>query len=270
MARADTLDPDNNPWHWLAVDLRVWRIREGLSQAEVGRICGVDNSRVANWESASAKLPQTHAETLDRVWKTKGHFSRLRRLAESAHDPNWFDVFTNYERQASMISPYSALVVPGLLQTPDYARALLVGARVVDDVEEALARRLARQQVLSGDRPAELWTLIKESALLDPIGGPEVMRAQLAYLLEMSERPNIVVRVVPRDIGAHPGIDGSFTVLDTPVGAVARSDAVGGGRVITDSAKVRGYRVRYDRIGADALSRGSSRNLIAQVMEAMK
>lgn len=270
MARADNLDPDNNPWHWLAVDLRVWRIRENLSQAEVGRFCGVDNSRVANWESASAKLPQNHAETLDRVWKTRGHFARLRRLAESAHDPNWFDVFTNYERKATMISPYSALVVPGLLQTPDYARALLVGARVVDNVEEVLERRLTRQQVLSGERPAELWSLIKESALLDPIGGPAVMRAQLAHLLEMSERPNIVVRVVPREIGAHPGIDGSFTLLDTPAGEVARSDAVGGGRVVTDPVKVRGYRVRYDRIGADALSRGPSRSLIAQVMEAMK
>ncbi|TDC40748.1 XRE family transcriptional regulator [Actinomadura sp. KC345] len=169
-----------------------------------------------------------------------------------------------------MISPYSALVVPGLLQTPDYARALLVGARVVDNVEEVLERRLARQQVLSGHQPAELWTLIKESALLDPIGGPEVMRAQLAHLLEMSERPNVVVRVVPREIGAHPGIDGSFTLLVTPAGDVARSDAVGGGRVVTDPAKVRGYRVRYDRIGADSLSRGSSRSLIAQVMEAMK
>ncbi|TDC36452.1 XRE family transcriptional regulator [Actinomadura sp. KC345] len=70
MARADNLDPDHNPWHWLAVDLRIWRIERNLSQAEVGRMCGVDNSRVANWESASAKLPQMHAETLDRVWKT--------------------------------------------------------------------------------------------------------------------------------------------------------------------------------------------------------
>ncbi|MFI0405411.1 helix-turn-helix transcriptional regulator [Actinomadura sp. 3N508] len=269
MVRADDLDPDNIPWHWVAIDLRVWRLERNLSQADVARICGIDKTAVSNWESGGAKLPQKHAETLDRVWKTRGHFVRLRTLAESDHDPNWFAQFTRYERRAIVISPYAALVVHGLLQTPDYARALLVGARVVTDVEGALTERLARQEVLTREQPAELWVLVKESVLWDPIGGPSVMRAQLAHLLEMSERPNIVVRVVPRAAGAHPGIDGSFTLLQTASGEVAWSEAVGGGRLVTDPAKVREYRRRYDLLGADALSRDSTRSLIAEIMEAM-
>ncbi|WP_422389386.1 helix-turn-helix domain-containing protein [Actinomadura luteofluorescens] len=89
MARVDRLDPDHNLWHWLSVDLRVWREERNLSQVDVAQICGVDNSTVSNWESGSAKIPQRHTETLDRVWRTRGHFTRLRGLADSSHDPNW-------------------------------------------------------------------------------------------------------------------------------------------------------------------------------------
>lgn len=270
MARADRLDPDNNLWHWIAADLRVWREERNLSQADVARTCGVDNSTVSNWESGASKLPQRHAETLDRVWRTRGHFARLRTLAESSHDPNWFHQYTDYERRASTVSPYAALVIPALLQTPDYARALLIGGQIVDDVDTATEERMARQEVFTRREPPSLWVLIKESVLWDPIGGRDVMRAQLGHLVETSHRRGIVVRVIPRSIGAHPGVDGSFTLLQVDGGEVAWSEAVGGGRLVTDPAKVAEYRVRYDRMGADALSRDSTRSLLAEVMEAIQ
>ena len=270
MARADNLDPDNNPWHWLAVDLRVWRLERNLSQADVGRLCGVDNSRVANWESASAKLPQTHAETLDRVWKTKGHFARLRRLAESAHDPNWFDQYTRYEERAEAISAYSALVVHALFQTEDYARALIQGAQVVDDVEGTLAARMARQRLLNAREVPDLRLLVRQSVLEDPVGGPDVMRAQLGHLLDLSHRRGIVVRALPKATAAHPGIDGSFTILRIGQTEHGWSPAVHGGRLVSDPAKIRDYRLRWDLIGDDALSRDSTRNLLRELMEAMR
>jgi transcriptional regulator with XRE-family HTH domain len=270
MARADTLDPDNNPWHWLAVDLRVWRIRENLSQADVGRLCGVDNSRVANWESASAKLPQTHAETLDRVWKTRGHFARLRRLAESAHDPNWFAEYTRYEQEADAISVYSALVLHALVQTEDYARALIKGAQMVDDVEEALAQRMARQAAINRPNPPDLRIFVRQSVLEDPVGGPDVMRAQLAHLLELSERKGVAIRALPKAKAAHAGVDGSFMILRTGSIEHAWSAAVGGGRLVSDSAKVREHRLRWDLLGDDTLSRDSTRSLLHELMEAMK
>lgn len=270
MARADRLDPDHNLWHWIAVDLRVWRLERNLSQAEVAEICKVDNSTVSNWESGGAKLPQERADILDRVWRTRGHFARLRRLAESSHDPNWFHQFTSYERRATAVSPYSALTIHGLLQTPDYARALIVGGQNVTDVNAAVSDRMARQEILDGPHPPTLWVLIKESVLWDCVGAPAIMRAQLAHLLDMSRRNNIIVRVIPRSVGAHPGVDGAFTLLEVDGAGVAWSAAVGGGRLITDPAKVRDYQVRYDRIGADALSRDSTRDLITKVMEAMQ
>ncbi|TDD92490.1 helix-turn-helix domain-containing protein [Actinomadura rubrisoli] len=270
MAKADTLDPDNNPWHWLAADLRVWRLERNLSQTQLAEILEVDGSTVSNYESATTKLPLDKAEILDRLWRTRGHFARIRRYAESAHDPNWFDAYTRYERQASTVKPYSALALHGLLQTPAYARALLVGGQVVDDIDRAVEERIARQEILVEDPPPNLWVLIKESVLWDPVGGPEVMHAQLAHLLGLSHKRNTMIRVVPRSLGAHPGIDGSFTLLTTSKGEHAWSEAVAGGRLVSDPAKLPEYRVRYERIGADALSRDSTRSLITKVMEAMQ
>jgi alkanesulfonate monooxygenase SsuD/methylene tetrahydromethanopterin reductase-like flavin-dependent oxidoreductase (luciferase family) len=178
--------------------------------------------------------------------------------------------FAAYERRAAMVSPYAALLVPALLQTPEYAQALIASGQIIDDVDAAVEERMARQEILKRPNPPDLWVLIKESVLWDCIGTPEVMRAQLAHLIDMGQRRGIVIRVVPRGVGAHPGVDGSFTLLNVDGAEVAWSEAVGGGRLVTDPTNVRDYRVRYDRIGADALSRDSTRSLIAQVMEAMQ
>lgn len=101
------------------------------------------------------------------------------------------------------------------------------------------------------------------------MGGPKVMRAQLARLLEASRLPHIVIRVVPRSLGAHIGLEGSFAVTTVAEGDVAYMEAVGGGRLSLDKAEIRRYGIRFDRIGADALSRDSTRDLIEQVMEGM-
>lgn len=269
MPPRNDLDPDNNRWHWLASDLRIWRLERNMTQPALGEILGVTKTQVSNWESARENIPMKHAETLDQVWKTNGHFVRLRVLAESDHDPNWFDQFTRYEHRAILISPYAALSVPALLQTPDYARALITSGQMVDDIDAGVEERMARQDALDRPDPPALWVLIKESVLWDPIGSVEIMRGQLAHLIDMSHRRDLVVRVVPRNIGAHPGVDGAFTLLQTGGREVAWSEAVGGGRLVTDPAKVREYRRRFDLIGADALSRDSTRSLIAEIMEAM-
>lgn len=270
MVRADDLDPDNIPWHWVAVNLRVWRLERNLSQADVARICGIDKTAVSNWESGGAKLPQKHAETLDRVWKTRGHFVRLRALAESSHDPNWFNAYTRYELRSDTISAYSALTVHALLQTEDYARALIAGAQIVDDVELAVTTRMARQEIFNRPEPPEVRLYVRQTVLEDPVGGPEIMRAQLAHLLDLSQRRGVVIRALPKANATHAGVDGSFTILQIGQAEYAWSSAVGGGRLVSDPAKVREQRLRYSLIGDDALSRDSTRSLLCELMEAMK
>ncbi|GAA2166001.1 helix-turn-helix domain-containing protein [Actinomadura napierensis] len=270
MPKIDKLDPDHNPWHWLAVDLRIWRLERNLSQARLGEILKVDDSTISNYESASSKLPLEKAEILDQLWRTRGHFARLRRHAESAHDPNWFNAYARYEQRADAINIYSALVIHALFQTEEYARALIEGAQMVDDVEGTLVDRMERQELWGRPQPPELRIFLRQSVLEDPVGGPEVMHAQLGHLLDLSRRRGVVVRALPKVKAAHAGVDGSFTILRIGKQEHAWSAAVGGGRLVSDPAMIRDYRLRYDLIGDDALSRDSTRSLLRDLMEAMK
>lgn len=239
-----------------------------MTQTDVGKIISVTKQQVHNLESGIRKPSKKQTETLARIWNTGGHFGRLRKYAEEGHDPDWFRTFTLYEASACTIKTYTLSVVHGLLQTPDYARALLIAGRV-DDVDAALAARMARQEILSRRTPPELWALINESVLDQPVGGADVMRRQLAHLQSLSRLPHIVLRVVPRRVGAHMGLDGSFTVISTKSENVAYLEAFGGGRLAQESAEVAEFALRFDRIGADAMSRTDSRLFIQQVMEGM-
>ncbi|GAA4231690.1 helix-turn-helix transcriptional regulator [Actinomadura meridiana] len=268
MAPLPGLDPNTSLWAWLAYDLRFYREARGLTQTEVGKIVGVTKQQVHNCESGIRKPSKSQAEILDAVWATGGHFSRLRKYAEEGHDPNWFRAFVLYEARARVIKTYTSCVIHGLLQTPEYARALLA-AGYVDDVDAALTARMSRQEILAREQPPQVWALINESALDQPVGGSKVMHHQLAHLLDMSHQPNVVMRAVPRRIGAHMGLDGSFTVISTKNESVAYLEAFGGGRLAQEPTEVAEFAVRFDRIGADALSRSDSRALIKRIMEEM-
>jgi hypothetical protein len=210
------------------------------------------------------------ARALDEHWQLNGHFGRLLRYARSAHDPDWFQEHVHYEARASVLKIYELSLIPGLFQTRDYARALLEAGQVVEDVEAALEVRMARQEVLNNKPRPLLWVLLAESLLELPVGGPGVMKAQLSRLLEVSEFPNVTVRIVPRSAGAHPGLDGCFKILTVKEGDVAFVDAPEGGRLILGTIEARGFAVRFDRIGAVALPVGPSRTLIAHAMENIK
>ncbi|MFF5262420.1 Scr1 family TA system antitoxin-like transcriptional regulator [Actinomadura viridis] len=268
MAPLPYVNPDDSLWSWLAFDLRRYREVNGQTQTEVARIIGVSKQQVHNIESGIRKLHRKQAEILDAIWDTAGHFARLLKFAKAGHDASWLKTFVEYEVKTLAIKAYALAVVDGLLQTPEYARALLV-AGGLGNVDAAVDARMARQDVWSAKNPPEMWVLINESALRQPVGGPEVMRGQLAHLLAVSEWPNVWLRVVPRRAGAHMGLDGPFTLISTKREEVAYFEACGGGRLEQDSVEVRRFALKFDRIGADALSRADSRDLIKQIMETM-
>jgi hypothetical protein len=264
----ETLDPNRSLWEWMAVDLRFYRLKHGETLARVGQIIGCTRSTVSNLEAARPgfKLSDKQAERLDEHWDLNGHFALLLRYARAGHDPDWFRTATEYERRARILRLYEALVIPGLLQIPEYATAFLRAGRV-RDIEAKLAARMARQEILTRDDPPEMQVLLYQAALLCPIGGAEVMKDQLARLLEVSELSHVTLRVVPFAAGAHMGLDGSFQVFGVREGEVAYAEANGGGRLILDVEEVRSYAIRFDRIGAEALSRAASQSLIMEVME---
>jgi transcriptional regulator with XRE-family HTH domain len=261
-------DPNESMWNWIAYDLRLYRVRRGLSGQDLARILNVARSSVSRLENNVAQLDDRMALRLDKEWNTGGHFSRLLWYARLGHDPDWFKQHVDIETRSFVIKIWENALIPGLLQTEDYARAALV-AGGVRDVEGLLAARMARQEVLFREDPPILWILLWEPILEVPVGGKAVMRAQLAHLLKMSESADIAIRIVPTRAGAHPGLDGAFKIMTTETGDIAFADSPGGGRLVPSAAEGRSYVVRYDRIGQQAMSEIPSRERIEQAMEAM-
>jgi transcriptional regulator with XRE-family HTH domain len=256
-------------WAWMAHDLRLYRMQRGLSGQDLAKILNCARSSVSRLENGEAKLDEKQAADLDTTWGTGGHFSTMLWYARLGHDPNWFKQHVDIESQATVIKVYEALVIPGLLQLPAYARELIAEGGV-SNVDELVEIRMARQAILSREPPPLLWVILTESVLDWPVGGPELMREQLAHLLEASERPNIGIRVIPRSAGVHFGLNGSFKVMTGAAGDIAYTESSGGGRLVPSMTEVQSYVIRYDRIGQKALPEDLSRELIKRVMEAMQ
>jgi transcriptional regulator with XRE-family HTH domain len=256
-------------WAWLAYDLRFYREKHKLSGEAFGKIIGAVRSTVSRMEYGDLKIDEKQAKAIDDHLDTGGHFLRLLTYAKLGHHPDWFKEHLGYETRASLLRIFELSLVPGLLQTEEYAHALFKSAGE-RDIDAQLAQRMSRQTILTRDPPPSLWILLDEQVLRRAIGGPRVMRAQLARLLEVADQPDVILRVIPASTGYHLGLEGStFKILTVAEGDVAYTEATGGGRLILGTDEVRSFALRYDRIGAKALPEDPSRSLIAQVMEAI-
>jgi transcriptional regulator with XRE-family HTH domain len=137
--------------------------------------------------------------------------------------PDWFKVAVGLEESASLIRTYQPQVVPGLLQTEAYARAITAASfpsEKEEDTERRVALRLARQDLLRRPAPPEYWVILEETVLRRPIGGPEVMRDQIEHLIETAARPNITIQVLPFAAGWHPALYGMFNIFRFPDDAI--------------------------------------------------
>jgi DNA-binding XRE family transcriptional regulator len=261
-------DPRSSMWAWIAHDLRFYRAQRNLSGADLAKILNCARSSVSRLETGQAQLDEKQAENVDLAWKTGGHFGRLLWYARLGHDPNWSRQHLDIEGRSDVIWAFEAQVVPGLLQIPEYAHALLT-AGGAPNVDALVEERMSRQAILDRESPPQLWIILSQNVIDWPVGGPSVMRRQLARLLEASELLNIGIRVLPRSAGAHAGVDGSFKIMEGGHGRVAYTESPGIGRLVTSVTEVRSYVLRYDRIGQQALPEIPSRGLIKQAMEAL-
>lgn len=133
--------------------------------------------------------------------------------------PSWFETYLGLEQAAAVIRTYEAQFVPGLLQTPDYARAVIMlghGHESAAEVDRRVALRTRRQDILTRPDPSTLWAVIDEAALRRPIGGDQVMRGQLEHLIRVAELPNATVQVLPYSVGGHAAAGGPFSILRFP------------------------------------------------------
>ncbi|MEV7418481.1 helix-turn-helix transcriptional regulator [Streptomyces sp. NPDC089919] len=267
MVNVRDLDPSASPLDYYGSELRRLREEAKLTQGQLGGIVFCTASLIGQIETAKKVPTREFSERVDAALGTGGFFSRLVGLVLRSQLPTWFQPYAEMEAKATYISTYQAQLVHGLLQTEDYARAVL-GAWKTEGVDAQVAARMDRQRILDRPTPPLLWVVLAEAVLHQEIGGPEVMRAQLAHLLGLQKRDWVKIQILPFASGAHAGLPGTFTLLrfeDDP-DLVYTEDFVQGHMTANPDA-VREGSLRYDHLQAAALSVEDSAALIARVME---
>ncbi|HEY6279448.1 MAG TPA: helix-turn-helix transcriptional regulator [Streptosporangiaceae bacterium] len=215
----------------LGSQLRLLREAAGITREEAGYAIRASGSKISRMELGRVSFKERDiADLLELYGVAEAESATLVELAKEANSPgwwhkygdvlpDWFSVYVGLEEAASLIRVYEVQFVPGLLQTADYARAVMrlgqPGA-TPEEIEHRVSLRLGRQELLTKPGGPRLWAVVDEAALRRPIGGSEVMRAQLVRLIEATREPNITFQVVPFRSGGHSAEAGAFTIMRFP------------------------------------------------------
>jgi len=267
----------------LAAQLRELREECGMTQEDVSERTGKDRSTLYRLENAQQR-PQrsTLIQLLDLYRVEEPRRGELLGLLREAGQRGWLqqyrselpEVYADYigfEEEARSMSNYESLFIPGLLQTEGYIRALLHGTwphAPGDEVEKRVTARLERQALLNRDDPPRLWAIMDEAAVRRLVGGRQVMHAQLDRLREAATWPNVTIQVIPFDAGSHPGMDGSFIVLEFPDPAdqsIVYTESAAGSLFLEEEAEIRRYILMFEHLRAAALRPDESVSLLATV-----
>ncbi|MET8740268.1 helix-turn-helix transcriptional regulator [Streptomyces sp. NPDC004728] len=267
MANIQTLDPNASPLDYYGWELRRQREAHSLKQGQLGDIIFCTGSLIGQIETTKKIPTRDFSERVDAALGTDGVFSRLVGLVLRSQLPTWFQPYADMEAKAAYISTYQAQLVYGLLQTEEYARAVLATG-MPDDLENQVAARIERQRILERERPPLAWAVLDEAALRRPIGGREVMRRQLLRLLEFTDHRWMRIQVLPFAAGEHASLDGAFTTMrfESDPDIVYTEDIVSG-HMTASPDTVREAALRYAHLQAAALSVEDSAALITRVME---
>lgn len=267
MTHINTLDPGASPLDYYGFELRRYREAAGLTQKELGGIVYCTGSLVGQIETAR-KLPTLQfSERADLALETGGLLARLHELVMRSQLPAWFQQVAELEARAIEICTFHTHLVHGLLQTKAYAGAVL-GAMDQSGLDDRTSVRLARQRIFEKGEPPVFWAIISEAVLHQEIGGPEVMREQLAKLLSFENDPRVNVQVLPFSVGAHAGLQGSFDLFRFPSDPpIVYTEGYGSGHPTANPDTVKDCSLRYDHLQAAALSLKDSAELIRRVME---
>ncbi|GAA2722255.1 helix-turn-helix transcriptional regulator [Actinocorallia aurantiaca] len=264
----------------LARELRRLREERNLTIEQVATLAGNEwnPSTLGRWENGDRRIrPADLRGLLDVYEVADGARETLMTLAREARQRGWWQVYgdvlpseySSYiglETEARSMRTYQQQLIPGIVQTEDYARAVIRATRP-DDNDAAIDRRVAvrmdRQAVLEGKRPMSLWAVLDEAAVRRMVGGPQVMRAQLDRLAEIAERPGIQLQVLPFSVGAHAAMASSFVILgfESPDPDVVYIDTGTSALFIEATTDVAAYRLTFDHLRASALAPGESQRL---------
>jgi transcriptional regulator with XRE-family HTH domain len=257
--------------HHFGSEVRRAREAAGMSQSELGALVPCDKSAVSRIEAGLIAPDESFARACDTAFPNmNGWFTRFWKDSQTwgAVFPPSLREYATYEAEAVALWWFEHTLMPGLLQTEDYARAVLERHYDVtsEQVTERVAARLARQAVLDRENPPRFWVLLDENVLHREIGGAKIMHEQLCHLAEMAARPRITVQVIPR-VGAHVGLSGAFSVAETPETQVAYVDHIADAMTTDSPAIVAMISERFDVLRSEAYRRSESLTLIEEMTE---
>jgi transcriptional regulator with XRE-family HTH domain len=265
---ADRSDEEHSALSLFAAELQAARAKAGMTRDELAARINYSASLIGMVESMRRVPSLDFAQRCDDALGTTGTLARLHKHLRTAPFPSWFRPFAQHEAEATALRTFQLALVPGLLQTADYARAVLrtrVGA-TEDEIEQHLTARLDRQAILDRDAPPLLWVVLDQGVLLRPVGGREVMRAQLDHLIDMTERPNVIIQTVPSGVGAHEGLTGSFVIADfAGAPSILYLETALTGMVVERPEDVASVILTYDTLKAEAVPRAASLELLREV-----
>ncbi|CAL9361699.1 hypothetical protein SUDANB178_00674 [Streptomyces sp. enrichment culture] len=266
--------------------LEELRIRAGLSFAEAGAAIGVSHSTIRRMEAAKvARLRLADAEKLLQVYGVTDR-EEVDTFLQSVREankrgwwhtyrdvvPHWLPAYLSLEQAALQLRGYENQFVHGLLQTEDYARALLTASyphAPAEITERRVALRTRRQKLLTGAEPPRLWVVMDETVLRRPVGGPQVMRAQIDHLIELGRLPHVTVQVMPFAGGPHPALWGGafhlfrFRARELP--DIAYLSCLARAEYLDKPEEVVVYREALDRLSAQAPSARKTETLLAEL-----
>ncbi|KUL50238.1 DNA-binding protein [Streptomyces sp. NRRL F-4489] len=251
-------------------ELRIRRVAAGMTQEELSEIVVCSPTLISHFE-AGRRLPKPDdAKRIDRALGTDGFFFRWLEDLESKF-ADYFAAVVELEKQAKLIQQFALSLVPGVLQTGDYARAVFAARRpnhTREELDEAVVTRTQRGRILDGPAKPVVWTLLDESVLRRRVGGPQVMAAQLHKIAAMAEVGRLRLHVLPFRVGAHALLGGDLTLMSFEDSApVAYVEGFQSGNLMDDPAMVASSQSAYALALSDALSQQESLALVRSVAE---
>ncbi|MFI8438661.1 helix-turn-helix domain-containing protein [Streptomyces sp. NPDC079020] len=266
----------------LGQELRRLREIKGMTAEEVAERLLVSQSKISRLENGRRSISQRDVRDLCGVYEVEDVrvVDSLMQMAKDSRQQGWwhafgdipYSVYIGLETDAESLRVYEPQVVPGLLQTRAYAEALINGAlpeTPPSDIEKRVSVRARRQdRVNAPEHPLRLWAVIDESALRRMVGGKQVMREQLEHLVEQSQLPHVTVQVLPFDMGAHPGINGQYAILEFPDAAdssVVYIEGVTSDLYLEKANDVQRYSVMYEHLRAQSLNVEQTRQFISEM-----
>jgi len=265
----------------LGLRLRARRDQLGLTAAAVGRITGIGGNNLSSIEIAKRRLTSTKLTELAGIYELSGdELAELDALRVQADRREWWDDyarlysddflrFIGLEAGATVQQEYAAETIPGLLQTADYARAMILGGSPYIkpvDVGPRVESRLARQSILTKNNPPKVDLILDETALRRVVGNRKIMARQLRALLEFAELPNLRLWIVPFDRGGSIGFDYPFYLMDFQHGnSVVFLENTASGLFIEDKEEIDYFQYHAGRLGRAALNPDESAGFVARL-----